>query len=68
MLSDIAVWRPGTKYSTAKKVGYLILAEKTPQMYFIKLMYYPSQLIKELLTKRKRSKVQHIIGGKQTIE
>ena len=29
MLSDIAVWRPGTKYSTAKKVRYLILAKKT---------------------------------------
>ena len=28
MLSGIAVWRLGTKYSTAKKVGYLILAKK----------------------------------------
>ena len=29
MLSDIAVWRLGAKYSTGKKAGYLILAKKT---------------------------------------
>ena len=28
MLSGIAVWRLGTKYSTGKKAGYLILAKK----------------------------------------
>ena len=72
MLSGIAVWRLGTKYSTAKKVGYLILAEKIVSKWIslnscnINLNQF--FLIQGLLTKQRQLKYQNIIVGKQPIK